>query len=107
MLVNRGVFINKGVRGRHIGLGLVIVVVRNKVLNSVIRKKLFKLTIKLSSQSLVMCHNNGRTLTLGNNIRHSKCLTRARYPNNVWLGKPELMPDTNCLIACGWSTGGW
>ncbi|CAB4762950.1 unannotated protein [freshwater metagenome] len=41
-IVDRGVLLNEGIAGRHIGLGLVVVVVGDKVFNPVFGKELPK-----------------------------------------------------------------
>ena len=49
-----------------------------KVLNRVLREKLFKLGIELSRQSLVMCDHQSRHVQLSDDIRHGEGLAGAR-----------------------------
>jgi hypothetical protein len=45
MLVNRGILLDVGVGGRHIRFGLVVVVVRDEILDRVVGKELFELAV--------------------------------------------------------------
>ena len=45
MVVDRRVFLDKGIRGRHIGFWLVVVVVGHEVLDRIVRKKLAELAV--------------------------------------------------------------
>ena len=42
-------FTDIGVRGGNVGLGLIVVVIRDKVRDFVLRKKFFKLLVELTS----------------------------------------------------------
>ena len=54
LIVGRGILGNIGIRGRHIGLRLVIIVVGDKVFHGIFRKKLFKFPVKLGRQRLIV-----------------------------------------------------
>ena len=47
--VDRGIFFNVGIGSRQVGLRLVVVVVADKILNSIVRKDGFELLVKLGS----------------------------------------------------------
>ena len=53
MFVNRRIFFNEGIACRNIGFRLVIIIIRNKILNRITWKELPHLCIKLGSQSFV------------------------------------------------------
>ena len=53
MLVNRCVFFDEGIACRNVGFRLVIIIIRNKILNRIAWEKLPHLGIKLGSQSFV------------------------------------------------------
>ena len=54
VLVDRGVLLDVGVGGRHVGLGLVVVVVGDEVLHRVVREELLELAVELRRQGLVV-----------------------------------------------------
>ena len=61
-----------------IGLGLVIVVVRNEVFHRVFGKKLFELRAQLRGEGLVVRQHERRPLDLFDDARHRERLARAR-----------------------------
>ena len=70
MIVDRRVFLDKQITSRNIGFRLIVVVVRNEVLNRVFRKELPKLGIQLCRQRLVRCQNQRRAPGLRDDIGH-------------------------------------
>ena len=62
LLVNGGVLLDEGIGLRHVRLGLVVVVVRDEVLDRVIRQQLAQLIRQLRRQRLVLHEHQGRTL---------------------------------------------
>ena len=79
VLVNRAVLLDEQVARRHIGLGLVVVVIRNEILHRIVRKELAKLAIKLRRQRLVRCHHNGWPPRPRDNVSHRERLAGAGY----------------------------
>ena len=60
VLVDRGVLLDEGVAGRHVGFGLVVIVIGNEILDRVVRKQLLHLAVELRCQGLVRCqHQRG------------------------------------------------
>ena len=47
LFVDLALFFDKGVRARHIGLGLIIVVIADEIFNGIVREKPLKLAIEL------------------------------------------------------------
>jgi hypothetical protein len=64
LLVDRGVLLDVGVRLRDVRLGLVVVVVRDEVLDGVVRQQLAELVGQLGRQRLVRCHHERGALEL-------------------------------------------
>jgi len=62
VLVDRRVFFDIGIGTRNVGLWLIVVVVRNKILDGILREKLTHLAIKLGGQRFVRRENDGRSL---------------------------------------------
>ena len=79
LLVDRRVFFNEQIALRHIGLGLVVVVIADEILDGVIRKKFAKLAIKLRRQGFIGRKNDGRPARAGNDIGHGVGFARARH----------------------------
>ena len=77
VLVNRRIFFNKQVALRHIGLGLVVVVVTDEVLHRIFGKKLAEFAVQLGGQRLVGRKHNGRAPQTRNHIGHGEGLARA------------------------------
>ena len=60
LVVGRGLLLDVGVGGRHVGLGLVVVVVADEVLDGVVRKEAPELLVELRRQGLVVDHHQRR-----------------------------------------------
>ena len=68
MLVDGGILLDIGIRGRHIGLRLIIVIIRNEVFHGVVREELPHLAVELGRQGLVGGQDQGRSLHLQDDI---------------------------------------
>ena len=79
MLVDCAVFFNEQVALRHIGLGLVIVVVTDEIFNRVLWEKLAELAVELSGQGFVRRKDDGGTAHARNHIGHGEGFARARH----------------------------
>ena len=79
VLVDGCIFFDEGIRSRHIGFRLVIVVIGNKILHCIVGKKIPHLRIQLRRQRLVVRHYQGRTLHALDHIGHGKGLAGAGY----------------------------
>ena len=79
LLVDAQVLLDIGVRGRDIGLGLIIVIITDEVLHSVVREEHLHLRIELCSQGLVVGENKRRTVELSDDISYSKRLATTGY----------------------------
>ena len=63
---------------RNISLRLIVVVIRNKILNSVLGKKFAELTAQLRRKGFIVRKNQGRTVKVRNNVCHCKGFSRTR-----------------------------
>ena len=78
VLVHRCVLLDEGVGRRHVGLGLVIVVVADEVLDRVVREELVELAVELRGQRLVVRHHQRRPLQAVDHVRDRVGLARTR-----------------------------
>ena len=76
LVVHRRVLLDVGVGGRHVGLGLVVVVVRHEVLHPVVGEELPHLVGQLGGQRLVGGQHQGGPLHLLDGPRHRGALAR-------------------------------
>ena len=53
-IIDRSVFINIGISARNISLGLIIIIIADKIFHCIFGEKMFEFIVKLSSQGLVM-----------------------------------------------------
>jgi hypothetical protein len=73
-LVNLGLFFDVQVVARDVGLGLVVIVVRDEVLDRVFGEEILELGIQLGGQGLVVRHDQGRHLQALDDRSHRKGL---------------------------------
>ncbi|MDT4849747.1 hypothetical protein FQZ97_838750 [compost metagenome] len=79
VLVDRGVLLDEQVALRHVGLGLVVVVVAHEVLDGVLREELAEFAVQLRRQCLVGREHDGRTAQAGDHVGHGEGLARAGH----------------------------
>jgi len=79
VLVDGAVLLDEQVALRHIGLGLVIVVVADEVLDRVFGKELAEFAVELGRQRLVGREHDGRAPQAGDHVGHGEGLARARH----------------------------
>ena len=79
LLVDGRFFFYVKIGGRNVGLGLVIVVIRDKILDRVLGEKSLEFLIKLCRERLVMRQHECRPLRLFDHMGNRKCLAAARY----------------------------
>ena len=75
--VDRRVLLDEGVGLRYVGLGLVVVVVRDEVLDRVVRHELAELGCELRRERLVVGEHEGRSLHLLDEPRRGRGLARS------------------------------
>ena len=80
LFVDVGVLGNVGVGLGDIGLGLIIVVVADKVLHGIVGKEPLQLTVELGCEGLVGGNDQGGLLHACDDVRHGEGLARAGDP---------------------------
>ena len=106
LLVDRGVLLDVGVRLRDVRLGLVVVVVRDEVLDGVVRQELAELVGQLGGQRLVRRHHQRGALELLDHPRGGGGLAGAgrAEQDDVLLAcrdAPLQLGDGRRLVAAG------
>ncbi len=97
LLVNHRFFFNKGISARHIGFGLVVVVITDKIFNRIMRKKTFHLGIELCRQRFVGREDKGGALQRLNDMRHGKRLARAGDAQQHLINLTRIQPLNQLL----------
>ena len=104
VLVDRGVLLDVRVSRGDVCLGLVVVVIRDEVLDRVMREKAFQLSIELGRERFVVGeYQRGATMVL-DDVRHRHGLPGARYAEKRLKSVTALQParqlsDRSGLIA--------
>ncbi len=106
LLVDGRILLDVRVRLRDVGLGLVIVVVTDEVLDGIVRKEPLQLGVQLSRQRLVVRDHQRRPAVAGDHIRHRE---RLAGPGHAFQGletPPLLQPFTQRLNGLRLIAGG-
>ena len=77
LVINHCVLFDINILAGNISLGLIIIIIRNKIFNRVFGEKFTELTAKLCGKCFVMSKDKGRAVDSCDYICHGKCLTRA------------------------------
>ena len=77
LLVDRGVLLDVGVGARHIGFGLVVVVIADEILHRVVGEEALELAIELGGQRLVRRQDDGGALRRLDHLGHGVGLAGA------------------------------
>ncbi|MNY44582.1 hypothetical protein D3C86_1796200 [compost metagenome] len=80
LLIDHQVLFNVGIGGGNECFRLVIVVVADKILDGIGRKKLLKFAVKLGSQCFVVTQHESRLVHVRHHIGYRKCLSGTRHP---------------------------
>ena len=91
VVVDRRVLLDVEVGLRDVGLGLVVVVVGDEVLDRVLREELAELVAELRGERLVVGDHERRLLHLLDDPRHRGRLARARRAEQGLIAVPRLM----------------
>ena len=75
--IDRGVLLDVDVGRRDVGLGLVVVVVRDEVFDRVLREELLELAVELGRQGLVVREDQGGLSVRRDGVRQGHRLARA------------------------------
>ena len=101
VVVPRGVFFDVDVALRNVRLGLVIVVIADKILDRVVRQQFAELLIKLGGECLVMRDDQRRQPQPGDGMATVKVLPEPVTPSSVWNRRSPWNSATSFSIACG------
>ncbi len=92
LFVDVGVLGNVRVGLRDIGLGLIVVIVADKVFHGIVGEELFHLTVELGGQGLVGGDDQGGLLDPCNGVGHGEGLAGAGDPKEDHVSQP--LPHT-------------
>jgi len=90
VFVDRCVFLDIGVGGRHVGLGLVVVVVGDEILHRVVGKQLVHLPVQLGGERLVRRKDQGRPLHCLDHVGDGIGLARPGHAQQGLVAQPVL-----------------
>ncbi len=90
LLVNRSVLFDIGIALRHIGLGLVIVVIGDEVHDRVMGKELLELACQLGRERLIRRHDKRRLAQRFDSLRHGVGLSRTSHTKKDLIAVPAL-----------------
>ncbi len=90
LLVNRSILFDIGVALRHIGLGLVIVVIGDEVHDRVMGKELLELACQLGRERLIRRHDERRLAQSFDSLRHGVGLSRTSHTKKDLIAIPAL-----------------
>jgi hypothetical protein len=97
--------LDEGVGARHVGLGLVVVVIGDEILDRVVREEVLELGIELGGQRLVRRQDDGGRWVSSITLAMVKVLPEPVTPSSTWLRSFSLAPATRSAMAVGWSAG--
>ena len=106
LVVDGRVLLDVGVRRGKVRLRLVVVVIRNEVLDSVVREKAAQLARELGGERLVRGEHEGRALDLLDGPGNRRALPLPVIPSRAWKRSPRSIPWASAAIAAGWSPAG-
>ncbi len=88
LLVDGGILLDEGVRGGHIGLGLVVVVVADEVHHGVVGEEFLQLGGQLGREGLVRRHDERGLLHRLDGLGHSEGLAGAGHTQKRLVAQP-------------------
>ena len=80
MFIDGRILFYKQITGRYVSLWLVIIIVRDKILDRIVREEFLEFSIQLRGQSFIGCQDNGRALLAFQDVCNRECLARTRDP---------------------------
>ena len=92
LVVDRRFLLDVGVAGRDVGLGLVVVVVADEVLDGVVGEEPPELLVELRRQRLVVGHHQGRAVHPGDDLGHGEGLAGAGHAEQRLVRVTALEP---------------
>ena len=101
VLVDGRVLLDEEVACGDVGLGLVVVVVGDEVLDGVLREEVAHFSVGLRGERLVGRHDEGGTLSLAMTFAIVKVLPEPVTPSSVWNMTPSSSPSESASMAEG------
>ena len=92
MLIDRRIFLDKGIRGWHVGFRLVVVVIGNKILYGVVGEELFELAVELCREGFIVGHHDDGALHLLHHLGNGKGLAGAGNPQQGLVQQTVVEP---------------
>ena len=96
LIVDRRVLLYVGIRRREIGFGLVVVVVRDEILDRVMREEFLELFVELRGECLIRRHHQGRAIQSLDHARNRKSLATSGHTQQGLM----LVPAEHALAKC-------
>ena len=106
LLVDRRILLDEGVGARHVGFGLVVIVVRDEVLDRVLREETLHLAVELRRQRLVGRHHQRRPALAGDDVGHGEGLARPGDAQQHLVALAAFDAGDELLDRRGWSPAG-
>ena len=101
ILIYIRVFFNIDILAGHISLRLVVVIVRHKVFNGIVWKKLLELRAQLCGKYFVVGKNKGGAVDTLDNICHGEGLSRACYSHKCLFLHSAFKTFYQCVHSLG------
>ena len=79
LIVDSAVLFNIGIGIRDIRLRLIVIIVRNKILDRILREEFFKFRAELCCQYFIVRQYQRRPVNLLDNVRHRKSFAGTGY----------------------------
>ena len=105
MLVDVRVFLDEQIFRRYVGLGLVIVVIRDEILDGVFRKEFAHFRVKLGGECFVGRHDQRRDAEARNDMRHGVGLARSGDAQQCLVDQPVAHPCRQLVNGLGLIAG--
>src|SRR5919198_4374406 len=105
VLIDRSIFLDIGVGRRDVRLGLVVVVVRDEVLDRVMRQEALELSVELSRERLVVREHERGPAVMLDDVGHRHRLAGPGYAEER-LEAVALLEPTSELGDCLWLVAG-
>ena len=110
VVVDRRVFLDKGIGGGHVGFRLVVVVVRDEVFHRIVREERLELAVQLRGQGFVRRQHQRRSIDMGDHVGNAERLARTCYPEQGLVRQTGLnafdhLANGHGLVAGGLKAG--
>ena len=90
LVVNGRILLDISIRGSYVRFRLIVIIVRDKVFDGILREKLLEFCIELTCKGLVVGKDERGTLKPLDDICHGECLARTRNAQERLCGHAAL-----------------